>query len=431
VSWQYAGRPDETGIIVDNTDAGFTVLSGTWTSDTISTAWPVPGGTYLYRSAAPGGTAQVQWQTTVPVSDYYEIHVWIPNLICCTQVQYIVDSPDDPGATSQTVNISQSAVHGDDGGWGLIGRPAYFVAGTTATVRLSNNSTCGTVVVADAVRFRRASPSAANHLFWQHCNMADPAHRDWLICNGNNAPIGLEEGNYAWMAPGIPDWAAYARKQIMYVVTQYDGSSPSRPRLDGVHFDHIRTPNNGSFPTQHWSYDPVSLARSGSSEANPAGLAWADWMRDQTNRFVQDIYAEILELRPDLRVSAAPLGLYADNRYPPEYPDPCVLTYGYSCAYQDTQNWLSRGAMDFIIPIIYWADGGSDPDFGEVAPDWVTNRAGRHVVAGQAAFKLEFTLAAMSNQVSVMRTLGCHGTCPFSYATFKYWTQYVAAGGPF
>jgi uncharacterized lipoprotein YddW (UPF0748 family) len=255
---------------------------------------------------------------------------------------------------------------------------------------------------------------APDHIWWQHLNASDPAHRDWLIHDSGGTPVGFEESDYTWMAPGVPDMQAYVRRQVMYVVENYD--------VDGIHYDRIRSPGTA------YSYDPISQARR-AGEGNPNSLAFADWTRDQINRFTQDLYAQIMEVKPWIKVSSAPLGLYLGTRYPGYPTSACGYQYGYSCVYQDAQAWLAAGSQDFICPQIYWADGGSNPDFSEVLPDWVAHNGGRHIYAGQIT---SVGVTALISQIGATRTLGGQGNVVFSFGSFNsgnFWSSYT--GGPY
>ncbi len=249
-----------------------------------------------------------------------------------------------------------------------------------------------------------AAPTyAPNHIFWEHCNVNDAAHRDWLPCNSAGNPVGyVSGGEYVWIAPGIPDFQAYWRKQIMYVMEHYDGSDPvTRPRVDGVHFDRIRTNSTD------WSHDPVSESRR-LGDANPAGLSFADWTRDQLTRMLCDLYAQINEHHPYVKVSSAPLGMHSGSRYPGAgYPssDCGYGGYGYSCKFQDAQAWLAAGAQDFICPQIYWADPPwrtAKPNFSVILPDWLYHNAGRHVYAYG---NVSATGEGLLSENNVMRTM--------------------------
>lgn len=257
-------------------------------------------------------------------------------------------------------------------------------------------------------------PAAANHIYFKHFNPDDSAACDWLSRDADGKPALYDADNYVWIAPGIPAAQAYTRRQVMHVVTRYD--------VDGVHFDRIRTAGPA------FSHDPISMARQQiGSEGNPRDLDFADWTRDQFTRFLCDLYAQVMEVKPRLKVSSAPLGLYRRERYP-EYP--ASFHYGYSKTYQDAQAWLAAGAMDFIVPQIYWADGDNrPPDFSRILPDWLAHRGDRHIYAGQVT---SGGLNALIDQVRVTRELGGQGNVVFSYRSFrrlKGFAKYRKPGG--
>lgn len=271
-------------------------------------------------------------------------------------------------------------------------------------------------------------PANPQHLYYKHCNALDPAARDWLVHDASGTPVQYASDNYAWIAPGIPDFQAYWRKQVMYVVEHYGGASADDPQgLQGVHFDRIRT------PAATYSHDPISEARSAiGSQANPAGLNFGDWTADQITRTLCDLYAQIMEKKPWIKISSAPLGLYSQDRYP-GYPSGYL--YGRTKCYQDAQGWLAAGAQDFIVPQIYWADPpyrSTTPHFSEVLPDWVTHSAHRHVYAGQSQ---TVTGPELVHEIAVTRSMwayGAQGNCVFSFSNFDangYWAYYSSAFG--
>ena len=234
-------------------------------------------------------------------------------------------------------------------------------------------------------------PANPNHLFYAHCNAADPDHRDWLICDPYGTPVQYGE-NYVWIAPGIPDFQAYWRRQVMHVVRNYD--------VDGVHFDRIRTPGPS------FSHDPVSRVRLASPQSNPEALGFAGWTADQTTRLVRDIYAEIMAIKPQVKVSAA------------------VFSNDNSAAsvYQDAPAWAQTGGMDMLVPMMYFSGGmGSTWDIN--LQNWLSGSSGRHVIAGH--YTPEGT-AELLGQVALTRTRGAQGNSIFSYDSFTGWSAYLA-----
>lgn len=236
-------------------------------------------------------------------------------------------------------------------------------------------------------------PSDLGHLYYRHCKADSPTNRDWLIHDSGGNPVQLVE-NYVWIAPGVPAAQAYLRRQVMYVVNTYD--------VDGVHFDRIRTPN------YYYSYDPISMARYG-GEGNPSSLSFHDWTRDQITRFLRDLYAQVMEVKPNIKVSAAPFGWSS-----------------YSTVHQDPAAWFSSGAVDAMVPMIY----GSS--FSSYLPSWLNMRAGRHLYAGQSIGQV--SIQEYLSNINLVRSYGGEGTCIFSYSGFNsggYWDEISGPGGPY
>lgn len=240
-------------------------------------------------------------------------------------------------------------------------------------------------------------PADPQHLFFTHCNADDPQARDWLVHNEDGEPVAFAADHYVWLAPGVPEVQAYIRRQVMFVVTNYD--------VDGVHFDRIRTPR------PNVSHDPISVRRQRlGGPTNPADLPFDDWTRDQFTRMLTDLYAQVVEFKPYVKVSATPVGLYAPARYPGDY-DPS-FHYGYTRCHQDAQAWLAVGALDFIVPQIYWSGDNPPPRFDEVLSDWLIHRAGRHVYPGLSR---RMPPEELSRQVRTTREQGAPGFVFFSY----------------
>ncbi len=260
---------------------------------------------------------------------------------------------------------------------------------------------------------RKEVPGVPSHLFYRRGDAATPGCHDWLIHDDQGRPVQWGGDNYVWLAPGVPAAQAYVRRQVMYVVQQYD--------IDGVHFDRIRTAG------AEFSHDPISVSRQSlGSEGNPGNLDFGDWTRDQITRLLGDLYAQIGETKPRLMVSATPVGLYRQDRYP-NYPDD--FHYGYSKCYQDAQAWMVAGAVDLIVPQIYWNDGGKPPDFSQVLPDWIAHSGGRHVCAGLVS---SMTDKEIIHQVQETRKRGGTGEVFFSYGSFNrkgYFRLFSRPGG--
>jgi len=238
-------------------------------------------------------------------------------------------------------------------------------------------------------------PSNPDHLFYAHCNAADADARDWLHHDVPDNPVQFSESNYVWIAPGVPAFQAYIRQQILYVVENYD--------VDGVHFDRIRTPWSGQ-P----SYDPISLARFGSSQSDPNDLDFTEWTADQITRNVRDIYAAIMAVKPHVKVSAA---VYSN-------PNSAPINQ-----HQDALAWAQTGGMDILVPMMYFA-GGAGSTWDIRLQQWLAGCADRHVVAGHITSQ---GLSSLLEQIALTRVRGAQGNSVFSWGSFAWWDDYLSS----
>ncbi len=248
---------------------------------------------------------------------------------------------------------------------------------------------------------RHEPPADKSHIFFKHFDASSPSTCDWLVHDAEGKPAHWGSSDYVWIAPGVPAAQAYTRRQVMYVVSKYD--------VDGVHFDRIRT------YAPDLSHDPISMSRLQTGvEGNPAKLDFGAWTNDQITRFLCDLYAQIAEVKPQMKVSSAPLGLVSIDRYPQYRPG---FEYALTKCHQDAQAWLAAGAMDFIMPQIYWSDHDQrKPDFSEVLPDWMAHTSGRYVCPGQTVGE---GVNELMSQVRITRKSGGAGNVIFSYGGFK------------
>lgn len=486
-------------VVVDNSDAGFSITFGTgWSTGT--SAGGKYGPDYLFASAvgASGNpTNLAEWRPNL-AQDTYSVQVWYP-----AGSNRADDTPFTVhhASGSNTIRINQQT---NGGQWVTLGI-FDFDAGTNGYVEIGNDAQSGQVVIADAVRWvsTMPPPPAADEFrgvwvsrfewpsttpsVWKnnintimtnaqagnfnavvlqmrgdtttlypspneplsslialgtgddplayainaahsrglqlHCyfnthvctSAFAAANPTWVIADSTGTPISSPVDGYYWLAPGHPDVQEYLRTQVMHIVNTY-------PTLDGIHFDRIRMPEPG------YSYDTTSEARR-AGPGNPGGLAFDAWTADQITRWLRDVYAEVHSVNPNLQLSAAPLGLYHWTSYS-----------GYSTGYyyglprhQDAKAWLAEGALDWIAPQVYWPDGGGNPDFSDIVPDWQASASGRHIYPGMSATS-DANANETINEINAARGFGCKGTMVWSYGSansLNFWNALPAAGAPY
>ena len=143
-----AYRWPESGIVVDNTDPGFSIVSGTWTTATSAT--DKYGADYRWNSTGTGADV-ARWTPTLPQSGNYDVSVWYP-----AGSNRANNSPFTVVHKygSQTIAVNQQT---NGGQWNLLGTFSLD-AGTGGYVSFSDNAETSKVVVADAVRWAYKSP---------------------------------------------------------------------------------------------------------------------------------------------------------------------------------------------------------------------------------------------------------------------------------
>ncbi|MBX7246869.1 MAG: family 10 glycosylhydrolase [Candidatus Sumerlaeaceae bacterium] len=247
-----------------------------------------------------------------------------------------------------------------------------------------------------------------------------PGEQSWMIRDsGGNA--GLVD-SYYWISPANTEASAWTRKQIMYIVKNYD--------VDGVHFDRIRSPGST------YTYDAATQRRFNNGQVgdtNPDGLALGDFMRSQITRDLRNIQGEILywnaqqPTRPRVKTSAAPFGIvYKDGTT--HYQG--TGTQSYHSWYQDSWGWLQYHTLDFMVPQIYWNIGSAHP-FELLLQDWMEHTGGRFIVAGSTTGSGSETLFNLLDEQQETRLQGAAGHCLFSVSSMgSYWSGFSSTGDP-
>jgi N-acetylmuramoyl-L-alanine amidase len=239
--------------------------------------------------------------------------------------------------------------------------------------------------------------SVPEHLFYLH---GPDSPEPWVCMHENGKIMDAARAGYYYLSPGIPEVQAYLRNVIMDVVHRYD--------VDGIHLDRIR------YPGPQYSHDPVSKRRF-LGRGNPNRKEWADWEREQLDKFINDLYAEIVAEKPQVVLSCAAWGIY--NRHNIDGYD--KFSSGYHDYYQDTWEWVRLGAMDVLMPMIYWDIPDPKPNYDELMKDFVRGVGPNHLVGGQRMYGGAWKPEENIEEIKVTRKLGALGTVIFSYGSAK------------
>ena len=223
-------------------------------------------------------------------------------------------------------------------------------------------------------------------------------HPEWLVADSSGTPMALNS-SYVWMSPGNPAVRERLRDVVDDIVTHYD--------VDGVHLDLVR------YPGADYSHDGTSEAL-WDSAAYPD---YADWQR----AMVVDAVAQVQAVSP-VPVTAAVWGVYQNDW------GWSSVSEGRNDYYQDSRAFLSEGATDANMPMIYWpvtAVPGDRLDFTTLVQDFVAHDSGRYIFAGISAELGEAdTLACIESA----RANGARGVVVFDYGLMQDggWLQHLA-----
>jgi uncharacterized lipoprotein YddW (UPF0748 family) len=137
-------------VVVDNVDAGFTILSQVWESASVSGQY---GGNYRWRYTAQAAGA-VEWRPDLPAASAYVVEVWYRSTGSGRPSDATYTVNHVAGATDVVINQQISGSQ-----WVPLGQ-FDFNAGTGGSVQLTSAAEPGKVIVADAVRFRGVAGAA-------------------------------------------------------------------------------------------------------------------------------------------------------------------------------------------------------------------------------------------------------------------------------
>ncbi len=200
-----------------------------------------------------------------------------------------------------------------------------------------------------------------------------------------------------WLDPGIPEVEDYLVRLFADLAARYD--------IDALHLDYVRYPDADFDDNATWR-----------RYAN--GLEKSEWRRRNVDSFVSVLSKRLREIKPNLRIGAAPIGIHENI--------PGARGWqGFHSLAQDSRAWLREGHIDYVAPQIYWGlkKRGSGIDFEALVADWTSAAAGRHVIVGMAPYK-DNIRPWIAEMIEAARRLNAVGQAYFRYG-------YVEDGIPF
>jgi uncharacterized lipoprotein YddW (UPF0748 family) len=185
---------------------------------------------------------------------------------------------------------------------------------------------------------------------------------------------------YLWMNPGDPEVRRRSIRVITDVTRRYD--------IDGVHIDdyfypYPATDRSGKkidFPDERTYADYVK--RGGK-------LAKDDWRRDNVDKFVEQLYKSVHDVKPWVRVGISPFGIWR-----PGNPPSVTGFDAYAEIYADSKKWLQNGWADYFAPQLYWPISQPQQRYQVLYDWWLSqNTKKRHIWPGLATYRISDTTA--------------------------------------
>jgi N-acetylmuramoyl-L-alanine amidase len=241
-------------------------------------------------------------------------------------------------------------------------------------------------------------PKAPNHLYYTHGPHVNP-DSSWVCFGSNGKP--MKKNEYYYLNPALPQVKTYLKGVIKHFVEKYD--------VDGLHFDRIR------YPGFEYIHDPYSL-KTFAADSLQMKITKSDWARRQLSDLVEDVVVEALLVKPYLIISAATWGMYRTD----DIEDYGQFGSGYHTYYQDAIDWLDRGIMDFIVPMIYWDIPDPLPNFDDLWKDFRKRTPNyRHVYPGVRVRPKLLESDEIAKQINFVRKTGGKGTVMFDFRSLK------------
>jgi uncharacterized lipoprotein YddW (UPF0748 family) len=187
--------------------------------------------------------------------------------------------------------------------------------------------------------------------------------------------IVREYGKFKWFDPGEPAAVDHFIAVLKDVVKRYD--------IDGVHIDDYFYP----YPENDEDDKPILFPDDKTYErAVAAGekLNRDDWRRQNVNKLVERMYAEVKKLKPWVLVGISPFGIWK-----PDHPPGVKGFDQYSSLYADARKWQQEGWVDYFTPQLYWLVESKEQSYPQLLGWWhEQNVKGRHLWPGNFTSKI-------------------------------------------
>jgi uncharacterized lipoprotein YddW (UPF0748 family) len=213
-------------------------------------------------------------------------------------------------------------------------------------------------------------------------------------------------GSQTWIDPGEPAARQYVLDAILDVVKRYDVDGiqiddyfypyrESRTVVRRVRGKNVRSRVDIQFP------DDATWAKYGRKNFSDRDA----WRRDNINRFIETLYADVKALKPAVAVGISPFGIWR-----PGNPPGITGLDSFAEIYADSRRWLREGWLDYVAPQLYWQVGGAQDRFRKLDDWWHTqNPQGRYIWPGLYTSRVyggtrdRWAMSEISRQIAELR----------------------------
>lgn len=231
---------------------------------------------------------------------------------------------------------------------------------------------------------------------WQVTDAGDPpvvtqplhvvrAHPEWLVCDRARKPMSMKKSeardNYAFLSPTSKGARDHVKKVLKEIVLKYE--------VDGLHLDYVR------FPDSCYSYDRESRLAYLKDTVHKE-IPYSQWRRLKLTEFIADLSRSIKKTRPHASLSAAVMQ---------------TIETGRSTYYQDGVEWVRRGYLDFVVPMIYTPNLSF---FGTRLKAYADSVGASRVVAGIGAYLEGFSDTTLVAELKTVKAQQVRGVSIFN-----------------
>lgn len=203
-------------------------------------------------------------------------------------------------------------------------------------------------------------------------------------------------GNLLWMDPGAPAVQQQVVGVVKDLIRRYD--------LAGVHLDDYFYP----YPDLAKNKDFPDADTFAAYQKRGGGLARADWRRENVNTLIRSIQQVMKSEKPGMLFGVSPFGIYTKGQ-------PADVKAGldqYHELYADPVKWMREGWVDYLVPQLYWQEGGPQ-SFSSLLRWWrspTINPRGVPIYPGIAVDRLggshKWPISEIATQLKLEQSIG-------------------------